>query len=591
MLHIVKRLLHIIPASKASLVGMVFLFIFSSAIEVVGIGAIAPFISLATNPQMIYEYSWLERLFRLSNVAEESRFIALLGLLTILLFCLKVLVSWMTQVFICIFSCRQQKLLINKLLERYLSAPYTYHLKKSSSYIIDNILEVTNKFHFIIQPLFVSIANICIVISLFFLLWYTSGSVMLILLVILLPVVFLINSFRHKLRSWGQRNRQSKAQLIKTIGHSLGGIKETKVIGCESYFQAEVGQQTRELESCTVNSFGIGILPRFLIETVMLVFTVSVICYYLLLGRDVNQLQSVLGIYALASIRLLPAFTQAIGGINILRNNSFTIDQIYFDLEELGKKQPRLSQVEQGAINSKAVEKLDFQKSVRLEKVSYAYPNQEAKAIEQLSLTINKGESIAFIGKSGAGKTTLVDIILGLLIPQDGDIKLDGTSIYRNPDMRAWQNLVGYIPQSIFLADDTIRKNIAFGVCEEDIDLQRLYKAIDAAQLTDVVNNLPQGIETKVGERGVLLSGGQRQRVGIARALYHEREILILDEATAALDNETERLVTDAIDALSGEKTLITIAHRLTTVEKCDRVYCLEKGRIVKSGKYQDVVR
>lgn len=192
------------------------------------------------------------------------------------------------------------------------------------------------------------------------------------------------------------------------------------------------------------------------------------------------------------------------------------------------------------------------------------------------------------IGQSGAGKTTLVDVILGLLTPQQGDIKVDGISIYGN--LRSWQNLIGYIPQSIFLIDDTIEKNIAFGVPENEIDQQRLDKAIQAAQLSEVIENLPNGLKTRVGERGVMLSGGQRQRVGIARALYHEREILVLDEATSALDNETEQLVTEAIKSLSGVKTTIIIAHRLTTVEHCDRIYMLEKGRIVKSGSYQEVV-
>ena len=207
---------------------------------------------------------------------------------------------------------------------------------------------------------------------------------------------------------------------------------------------------------------------------------------------------------------------------------------------------------------------------------------------KKYQFTIKKGESIALIGKSGAGKTTLVDVILGLLQPQQGDIKVDSHSIYCN--LRNWQNLVGYIPQSIFLIDDTLEKNIAFGVPQDAIDRPQLYQAIKAAQLEEVVENLPDGLQTIVGERGLLLSGGQRQRVGIARALYHEREILVLDEATAALDNETESLITKAITSLSGTKTMIIIAHRLTTVKHCDRIYLMEKGRIIKSGSYEKVV-
>ena len=593
MLQIVKRLLYIIPANKLSLAVMVFIFILSSGLEVIGIGAIAPFINLAINPTLIHKYSWSEKLFEVSAIDDEARFIAFLGLMLILLFCSKVVVAWLTQVYIFKFSCRQQRLLINQLLDRYISAPYTYYLEKNSTYVVDNIIEIANKFNFIVQPLFVAIANIFISASLFVLLWYTSSTVMLILLAILLPVVIVINSFKQKVRAWGKQNRQSKGQLLKTINHSLGGIKETKVIGCENYFKDEVLFHTKELEASQSSFFGFNILPRFLIEAVMLISTISIISYFLFTGKNVNQLQGVLGVYALASIRFLPAFSQLIGGVNALRNHSYTIDRIYFDLKELKIPSKDLSS-DLDLYNtdtnsySKPINKLNFSKHLSLENISYQYPNQLDYAIKNLNLLIKKGESIAFIGKSGAGKTTLVDIILGLLIPQQGDLKVDGISVYDN--LRNWQNLIGYIPQSIFLADDTVKRNIAFGVPDEAIDLDKLDRAIEAAQLSEVVNNLPNGIDTRVGERGILLSGGQRQRVGIARALYHEREILVLDEATAALDNETEKLVTDAINALSGKKTLITIAHRLTTVEKCDRIFQLEKGCIVKAGKYDEVV-
>lgn len=599
MLQIVKKLLYIIPASKTSMVGMVFLFIFSSGLEVIGIGAIAPFINLAGKPEIIHNYSILDKLFNLSALNDESQFIAFLGLVVVILFSIKVIVAWLTQVFIFRFSCRQQKLLIEKLLACYLAAPYTYFLEKNSSYVIDNVIEVANKFTLIVQPLFVSVANICIAISLFALLWYTSSTVMLILLAILLPVILLINSFKQKVRGWGKQTRQSKGELLKAINHSLGSIKETKVIGCENYFKNQVSFHTKKLEASQSNFFGVQILPRFLIEAVMLTSIISVISYFLFVGNDIDELHSVLGVYALASIRFLPAFSQAVGGVNALRNHSYTIDQIYFDLREL--------KIERGDQNNQSVpvneahkskthkskylnpiDKLKFQEEIRIENIAYQYPNQPQYAIKDLCLTFRKGDSIAFVGKSGAGKTTLVDIILGLLTPQQGDIKVDHQSIYK--DLRGWQNLIGYIPQSIFLADDTLKRNIAFGLPDELIDVDKLDEAIESAQLLKVVANLPNGIDSRVGERGILLSGGQRQRVGIARALYHEREILVLDEATAALDNETEKLVTDAINVLSGKKTLITIAHRLTTIEKCDRVYELNRGQIISSGSYQEVI-
>ncbi|MEL6581461.1 MAG: ABC transporter ATP-binding protein, partial [Cyanobacteria bacterium J06621_12] len=568
---------------------MIVLFIFSSVLEIVGIGAIAPFIELAGEPTSINRYPFLAKLLELSQITDENRFVAILGLVAILLFCAKVFIAWLTQVVIFKFSCRQQKLLIERLLNRYLSAAYTYHLNKNSSFIIDNVTEVANRFTVIIQPLFVAISNIFVATALFLLLWYTNSSIMLVLLAVLLPMVLLIHSLRQRIRAWGEEARRSKGQLIKTINHSFGGIKETKVIGCETYFQDEISSQTRILEASQVSFFNINTLPRYLVEVAMMTSTIGIISFLLLVGNSIANLHGVLGVYALASIRFLPAFTQAVSGINTLRNNSYTIDRIYFDLKELEPGSTLVYQTKNSLEAKNNLDKLTFKRSLVLDNVSYRYPSQPNYAIQNLSLTISKGGSIAFIGKSGAGKTTLVDIILGLLTASQGDIKVDGVSIY--DDLRAWQNLVGYIPQSIFLSDDSIKHNIAFGVPDRLVDLDRLHQAIETAQLSEVVNNLPHGIETRVGERGVMLSGGQRQRVGIARALYHEREILILDEATAALDNETEKLVADAINSLSGKKTLIMIAHRLSTVEKCDFIYHLNRGRLIESKGYQEVIK
>ena len=325
------------------------------------------------------------------------------------------------------------------------------------------------------------------------------------------------------------------------------------------------------------------------------------------MGEGVSGTASVIGVFALASMRLLPAITNSINGVNQLRASSYTLDQIYYELSELlslqqqieksslsfNKSLPICEQNSNFDLNLGQVSQnkcLKFDHLIQLDGITYRYPNSSRDVVVDVSLSIEKGESVAFIGQSGAGKTTLVDIILGLLTPQYGDLKVDGVSIYQ--DLRAWKNLIAYIPQSIFLIDDSIAKNIAFGVPDHLIDRDKLAKAIEVAQLTEVIANLPQGINTIVGERGILLSGGQRQRVGIARAIYHDREILVLDEATAALDNETEKLVTDSIAALSANSkiTLITIAHRLSTIKNCDLIYMLNHGKIMRFGTYSEIV-
>jgi len=285
---------------------------------------------------------------------------------------------------------------------------------------------------------------------------------------------------------------------------------------------------------------------------------------------------------------MIPASSQILNAVGRMRAMSYALDMLYKDLKEIeayGVPTAQLMPVSDGRLARQAASKFD--KSVSLQDVTFYYPNTDEPAIENISLDIRKGESIALVGKSGSGKTTLVDIILGLLNPSSGDILVDGQSVYS--DLRAWQNLLGYIPQSIFLTDETIAQNIAFGIPKDEIDYDRVTMAVKAAQLEDLIEQLPEGLETMVGERGMRISGGQRQRVGIARAIYHGREILVLDEATSALDPETERLVSEAIDSLAGDKTLIIIAHRLSTIENCDRVYQLDQGRIQKVGSYREV--
>jgi ATP-binding cassette, subfamily B, bacterial PglK len=313
------------------------------------------------------------------------------------------------------------------------------------------------------------------------------------------------------------------------------------------------------------------------------------------IGQRPQELTAVLSIFAVASIRMFPATSALLSGIITVRTSKYIVDKIYLDLKEVEGKEKsdrKFSDVSSPGKNNRAPQldrkPMAFLTEVVLSQISYSYPEATKPSVQNICLTLKRGQAIALIGKSGAGKTTLVDVILGLLRPQAGDLTVDGVSVY--DDLRQWQNLIGYIPQSIFLMDDTLERNIAFGVPDEQIDTARLLKAIEAAQLSQLVDELADGINTQLGERGVRLSGGQRQRIGIARALYHEREILVLDEATAALDNETERLVNDSIKALSGQKTLIIIAHRLTTVKHCDRIYLMEQGKISKEGSYAEIV-
>lgn len=595
-----KNFLYVISAKRNELILIVFLFLTISLLDAVGIGLVGPFVSLAVNPGMIYGNPILSTLYQSFSISSSSQFIALLGLFIICIFYFKSFFYYQIQNYVYKFCYGQQVKLRLRLMNTYLSLPYTFHLRTNSAHLLQTIGPETDKFIYSIAiPLLNSVSNAFILVVLLLLLAKTDLVATVSILGLLFISILPFHYFRHRVAHWGKEGVEANTETLRVVNDAVGGLKETKVIGCEGYFQDQLKAQVNKYARSASRFHVFQLLPRIVVETLLITFVVGFVSISLLSGQRSEDLVSILGVFAIASIRLMPSASQLIHSMGLLRNNKATLDRIYLDLKELEKPENLHSgQHSRSAVNKAykdmpssfygAAETLTFNNEISVEKLNYCYPGVHENALKDISLTIRKGESIALIGKSGAGKTTLVDVLLGLLVPQDGDIKVDGYSAYHS--LRSWQNLIGYIPQSIFLTDDTIERNIALGVPDDEIDAERLDKAIHLAQLSDFIRELPQGIKTRVGEHGTMLSGGQRQRIGIARALYHEREILVLDEATSALDNETESLISEALRQLSGTKTMIIIAHRLTTVEHCDRIYQMEKGQIVRCGVYQEVI-
>lgn len=591
-----SKFLYIVAERKKQLLVLLCLFLVTSLLDALGIGLVGPFIGLATNPGFVQTNSLLAWIYAKTGLDSTAKFVGLLGFFIIVIFYVKSFLYFQVQEFINRFGYDQQRELRVKLLHAYLHVPYTFHLNRNSADLINTMVGETRVFcDAIVLPLLNAAANIVVFCALLLLLLHTdliaTVTIVGILLLVFLPYYW----FRHKIAAWGKECSVANSEIIRVINHSLGGLKETRVIGCEPYFEQQLDQEGRRFASSAAKFSAFKTLPRVSVEALLITFLVGFtsIC---LLTQNGQNLTSVLGVFAMASIRLMPSTNQLIIGTSILRNSSYTLNKIYADLKELEQQQKYIHlqnsfSFQASVSNDISVNRdqpLPFTKEIVLDEISYHYPGVSDLALQDVSLTIQKGQSIALIGKSGAGKTTLGDLILGLLMPVAGDMRVDGRSVYS--DLRGWQKLIGYIPQSIFLIDDTVERNIAFGVPDHLIDYERLDEAIRAAQLTELIDQLPNGVKTVVGERGVRFSGGQRQRVGIARALYHGSEILVLDEATAALDSETESLINESIKALSGLKTVIIIAHRLTTIQHCDRVYLLDKGQIVKSGKYSEVV-
>jgi ATP-binding cassette, subfamily B, bacterial PglK len=593
----ISKFLFIIGDRKKKLFYLLLLFLLISVIDAIGIGLIYPFIKLATEPSLIDKNTITAFLVNQLNLSPSYYLIPILGVAIAVIFIVQSISYLFAQKYISDFTYEQKRVLTLDLMKAYLYAPYTFHLKKNTATITNTIITEVSIFCGSFLTAFLrGITNFIILIVLLLLLAKTNSFFLLLVAITIFPTT-LISSYisTSKVKKIGAKISKINDEIIRLINHSLGGLKDTKITGSEDFFLTTINQQAKESSKLSA-AFEITVaIPPVVIKNSLIIFVVLFVSWASLGSSDkMTSIGGIMAVFGIASIRLIPAVNSLVQAIAQVRNFSYVVDRLYFDLKEIEQQQQEIddslatSNIKNLASESSNQSVMPFSYKLSLQNIIYQYPEVSTKAINNISFDIYKGQSIGLIGKSGSGKTTLVDIILGLLYPKSGDIQVDDTSIYQN--LRAWQNLIGYIPQSIFLTDETIEKNIAFGVPDHLIDRTRLEKAIQSAQLEELMKQLPQGLKTEVGERGVRLSGGQRQRVGIARALYHEREILVLDEATSALDNETEQLVNESIKSLSGTKTMIIIAHRLSTVEHCDRLYLLGQGKILKAGTYQEVV-
>ncbi len=597
-----SKFLFIISTRKIDLLLIVFLFITISLLDAVGIGLVGPFIGLAVKPEIIQRNVWLSNIYGYLELESINQFIALIGVLITVLFYFKSFLYYQIQSYVLRFCYNQQVWLRLRLLRTYLALPYTFFLKTNSASVIQSIGGDSANFTYSIAvPLLNSIANSFVLVVILLLMAKTDLLATVSIFGLLLAAIIPFHYFRHRVARWGKEGVEANTETIRVINHAIGGLKVTKLAGCERFFEDQLIAQSNKYARAASLFHAFQQLPRIVVETLLITFVVGFVSLSVILEERSDSLVAVLSIFAVASVRVLPSASQLIACMSTLRNAQPTLDRLYQDLKELETPESlrylKMSGKSNRKINGKygnaSVDELDlktrsFVDSIVIDRLNYAYPEASTNSLTDTCLTIRKGESIALIGKSGAGKTTLVDVFLGLLMPQSGDIQVDGVSIYG--DLRAWQNSIGYIPQSVFLMDDTIERNIAFGVPDDKIDRDKLAQALELAQLSEVVAQLPDGIQTFIGENGVRLSGGQRQRLGIARAIYQDRDILVLDEATSALDNETESLISEALRAIGRTKTTIVIAHRLTTVSHCDRVYEMNNGRIIQSGSYREIV-
>lgn len=548
-----------------------------SFLELLGVSLFSPFVEILMNMSVIHEQELLQYFYLFFSFQDETSFIIMLAAFIIMIYIVKNIYLAIEKNIIYSFSFNLQKKISVRLLSSYMKQPYTFHLNNNIAVLQRSLQDDTDLFakgiiH--ILELFVEI-TICIVLGIYLFIVSKSITVIVIGLLVICVGIFTLISRKFS-KSIGKESQQYKGKLYQWMNQALGGVKEIKILNREEFFIQQYDTCFKKyIRGMRLNRL-IGVLPKYVVETVCMAGLLLAIIFKILYGqKEITEYISQLAVLAVAAMKLMPAVGKinehvscilyAVPSFELLVNDLKSIE-----CEVLEEKQEKI----QG---------WNFKDKLSIKNVKYHYPDSEENVINGANIEIKKGQAIAFIGASGAGKTTMVDIILGLLSPQYGKIRADEIDI--NKYKSTWQKEIGYIPQVIYLSDDTIRNNIAFGIPENTIDENAIIEALKKAQLYEFVENLPEGLDTLVGDRGVRLSGGQRQRIGIARALYHDPEILVLDEATSALDSETEAAVMESINHLHGIKTMIIIAHRLTTIQNVDVIFEVKNGEVVEVSK------
>lgn len=576
----VKKLRYVFDRKdKMKLVGLAILMIIGSVLELLAVAVFNPFIEVLMQTSSIEDDSFLKLFFAHIHLNGIEQYLVVLSALIAVIYLVKNIYLSFLQNVILSFSYTTRMNLATRLLTTYMNEPYTFHLSKNIAEMQRCLQSDTSQFMTLISSGLQLTVEMVTCLALAAYLFHTSHSITVVIGVLLLLCIGLFFMISKKVSSrLGRQNENYNAKLFQWINQSLGGIKELKILQREEYFIDSYKTNYKKLIwGARVNEL-IAALPKYIVETVAMVGLVFAIIIKLLFGHGaLETFIPQIAVFAVAAFRLLPSVGRVNAYINSIMYNKASLDMIYDDLKEIDSEP--VQEIEwQGE-----KENWIFKKGVTVEHVSYHYPDSDTEVLHDISLEIPKGKTVALIGPSGAGKTTLADIILGLLPPVSGVVRMDDKNVYEN--LRSWRQKLGYIPQSIYLSDDTIRNNVAFGIYEAQIDDNAIWKALEKAQLKEFVQGLEKGLDTYVGDRGVRLSGGQRQRIGIARALYHDPEILVLDEATSALDSSTEQAVMESIESLQGLKTMIIIAHRLTTIKNADLVYEVSGGNVTLRDK------
>tara|TARA_X000000950_G_scaffold45778_1_gene52131 strand:- start:20445 stop:22160 length:1716 start_codon:yes stop_codon:yes gene_type:complete len=568
-MYFLRKLLYLLNRKqKNQLSILLILMIIGLFFEMLGIGIIIPVIAIIIDDEIIDKFPVLE----IFDQFDHETFI-------VIALCSLIIVYLIKTLYLMFLTWKQSRVssylsayLAKKLFSGYLNLPYIFHTQRNSADLIRNIQSEVNFFNNIAQSFITFITEISgiIGISLLLLIVEPLGSLIVSTILFLFAGIF-YKAIKNKLLIWGQQRQNEEGKLMKSLNEGFGSIKISKLMEKTNFFSNLFSKASDEKANTYSKIFAFQQFPRLYIEFMGVISVVFFIVVMVFMSKPVESLLPVIGVFLAAAFRLMPSVNRILGSLQNIRSAKPVIDLLYDEF----------ILIEKNKLNSKIPDpskEILFQNKITISSLSYRYPDTPKDVLKNISFEIKKGECIGLIGESGSGKSTFVDLLVGLLQPSAGSINVDNINIEKN--LFDWKKKIGYVSQSIYLTDDTIRNNIAFGVPEDQIDDLAVIKALNLAQLNNHIEKLDDGIFTKVGEKGIKLSGGQIQRIGIARALYNDPDILVLDEATSSLDDKTESQVMNSVNMLKDLKTIIIIAHRLSTIKNCDRVFRIEKNTL-----------
>ena len=586
MRSILRKLSYLLNAREKRNAAILFALTWIGALlDVVGVGAIPAFVGVISMPETLLEYAPVRRAYDALGMQSTDEMVMWAAGALIIIFLLKNLYLAFLAYATARYNSGRRLSISNRLFRAYLRSPYTFHLQRNTAELLRNTnSESGSVISGVLSPLLTLAQEVLTLLFVFVLLLVVEPVVTLVVFGVLgtVTVVF-YRATRAKIGEYAKESQRHRKLSVQAVNQGLGGFKDARILGRETFFLQSYSESTGFQAEADRYKAVIGALPRLFLETIAVAGMLGVSALLVAQDRPIEAIIPTLTLLGVAIVRLMPSFQKVAANVSALQWGERALDAVHDDLAELDA-QHREAQSRRAS----GASRISFEREVRFDRLSYQYPGQAEHALRDVSLAIPKGTSVGFVGPSGAGKTTIVDVLLGLLEPTAGRVLVDGMDI--QDALPSWQRRIGYIPQSIYLTDDTVRGNVAFGMDAGEIDDAAVWAALDAAQLREMVEGLPDGLDTMVGERGVRLSGGQRQRIGIARALYHNPEVLVMDEATSALDNQTERQFVEALERLQGGHTLVVIAHRLSTVRNCDTLFMLDRGRLVAEGSYDHLM-